>query len=139
METALTANEVAQFLKVSPRTVCKLAAKGEIPGRKIGNRWRFSPLVLQLWLAGEEFSKYFLSLQPWLFRDLASNAAYPTILREEDKTYQWGKKRTGNPNVDFFGCLASNPLSQEVADFIQAEKERQRQEAIAEADAYDNR
>jgi excisionase family DNA binding protein len=119
METALTANEVAQFLKVSPRTVCKLAAKGEIPGRKIGNRWRFSQQAILLWLAG--------ALVP-----LNKSA-------ELDLKGVWKKGSTGNHHLDFFGCLASNPLSQEVADFVQAEKERQRQEAIVEADAYDNR
>ncbi len=42
----LTPDEAADYLKVSKRTVLELARRGEIPGRKIGNRWRFSPSQL---------------------------------------------------------------------------------------------
>ena len=52
MQTALTVDEVSQFLKVTPDTVRQLAAKGELPGRKIGNKWRFSPLAIHQWLIG---------------------------------------------------------------------------------------
>ena len=52
MQTALTVDEVSQFLKVTPDTVRQLAAKGELPGRKIGNKWRFSSLAIHLWLIG---------------------------------------------------------------------------------------
>ena len=52
MQTALTVDEVSQFLQVTPNTVRQLAAKGELPGRKIGNKWRFSPLAIHLWLIG---------------------------------------------------------------------------------------
>ncbi len=52
MQTALTVDEVSQFLKVTPGTVRQLAAKGELPGRRIGNKWRFSPLAIHLWLIG---------------------------------------------------------------------------------------
>ena len=53
MQNALTVDEVSQFLKVTPNTVRQLAAKGELPGRKIGNKWRFSPLAIHLWLVGD--------------------------------------------------------------------------------------
>jgi len=53
MQTALTVDEVSKFLKVTPETVRQLAARGEMPGRKIGNRWRFSPLAIHLWLIGD--------------------------------------------------------------------------------------
>jgi two-component system sensor histidine kinase BarA len=39
---ALTVAEVAHLLGVSPDTVYRLAAAGELPGRKIGRIWRFS-------------------------------------------------------------------------------------------------
>jgi len=38
----LTIAEVASLLRVSPDTVYRLAASGELPGRKIGRVWRFS-------------------------------------------------------------------------------------------------
>ncbi len=41
MEKIMTAKELSQFLKLSESTIYKLAAKGEIPGFKIGDSWRF--------------------------------------------------------------------------------------------------
>jgi excisionase family DNA binding protein len=52
MQTALTIDEVSQLLKVTPDIVRQLVVRGELPGRKIGNEWRFSPLAIQLWLIG---------------------------------------------------------------------------------------
>ena len=37
----LDANEVAKLLKLNEQTVKRLANRGEIPGFKIGGRWRF--------------------------------------------------------------------------------------------------
>ena len=33
--------ELAEFLRLSQETVCKLAAEGKLPGFKIGRSWRF--------------------------------------------------------------------------------------------------
>jgi len=41
-QDVLTANEVAAMLRLHPVTVRLKAASGEIPGKQIGNRWRFS-------------------------------------------------------------------------------------------------
>ncbi len=41
METIVTAKEVGHYLKLSESTVYKLAAKGDLPGFKIGDSWRF--------------------------------------------------------------------------------------------------
>ena len=38
----LTADEVAQYLKLSKITVYKLAKDGAIPGFRVGGSWRFS-------------------------------------------------------------------------------------------------
>lgn len=106
MEAALTLDEAAKFLKVSSRTVRRLAVKGELPGRKIGNKWRFSPLAIHLWLAEDGF---------------------PTADPDElDHKGDWKKRHTGNHHLDFYGALADNPLTQEVETFMRAEKERQR-------------
>ena len=37
----VTAKEVADFLKLSKITVYKLVKKGDLPGFRIGNSWRF--------------------------------------------------------------------------------------------------
>jgi len=146
METAFTLDEVAQFLKVSPWTVRRLVTKGEIPGRKIGNHWRFSPVAVQRWLAGENVPKPAVHEPPpggveallqELIRLLQKMIPAQHQPRGESKgTYGISgvERKTGNPHLDFFGVFASDPLAQEVEDFIQAEKEHQRQLAQAESE-----
>jgi len=40
-EDILTIREVAEYLKVTEKTVYGLAQKGKIPGFKVGGQWRF--------------------------------------------------------------------------------------------------
>ena len=147
METALTLDEVAKLLKVSHRTVCQLATKGELPGRKIGNRWRFSPTAVQRWLAGEHVPK---SVLPAPYPGGAETLpAIVEVIRlllkliseqqrdkpsESERFYGTSgvERKTGNIYLDFYGALASNPLAREVAAAVEAEKERQRQIAQSE-------
>jgi excisionase family DNA binding protein len=49
----LTADQLADLLQVDARTVRSLAARGELPGRKIGRHWRFSRRAVLDWLAGD--------------------------------------------------------------------------------------
>lgn len=37
----ITIKEVAEYLKIKEKTAYALAAKGEIPGFKVGGSWRF--------------------------------------------------------------------------------------------------
>jgi excisionase family DNA binding protein len=41
MQEFMTAKDLAKFLKLSEPTIYKLAAKGEFPGFRIGDSWRF--------------------------------------------------------------------------------------------------
>jgi excisionase family DNA binding protein len=49
-DEVLTAEEVGKILKIHPVTVRLKAAAGVIPGRQIGNRWRFSRTRINEWL-----------------------------------------------------------------------------------------
>ena len=49
-DEVLTAEEVGKILKLHAVTVRLKAAAGQIPGRQIGNRWRFSRTRLTQWL-----------------------------------------------------------------------------------------
>ena len=40
-DAVLTAEEAASLLKVSTKTLLRLARSGELPGQKIGRAWRF--------------------------------------------------------------------------------------------------
>jgi excisionase family DNA binding protein len=47
----LTLEEAAVLLRVEPETVRQLAEKGELPGRRLGDAWRFASAALLSWLA----------------------------------------------------------------------------------------
>ena len=49
-EQIMTIKEVADYLKVHERTVYRLAAKGEIPGFKVANTWRFRREDIRQWI-----------------------------------------------------------------------------------------
>jgi excisionase family DNA binding protein len=48
----LTAEQLAELLQVDAKTVRSLAARGDLPGRKLGREWRFSRRAVLDWLAG---------------------------------------------------------------------------------------
>jgi excisionase family DNA binding protein len=48
----LTVDEVAELLKVEIKTVLALAEQGQLPGRKIGDEWRFRRASVLDWLGG---------------------------------------------------------------------------------------
>lgn len=48
----LTAEQLADLVQLDPKTVRSLAARGEIPGRKLGREWRFSRQAVLDWLGG---------------------------------------------------------------------------------------
>jgi excisionase family DNA binding protein len=50
-QDTLTVAELAVMLRIHPVTVRLKAAAGVIPGRQIGNRWRFSRTRINEWLA----------------------------------------------------------------------------------------
>jgi excisionase family DNA binding protein len=48
----MTAAELAEYLSFSKNWVYRKAEAGEIPGVKLGNRWRFKKSVIDKWLEG---------------------------------------------------------------------------------------
>jgi len=50
----LTEDEAAGFLRLDQEALLAAAERGEIPGRRIGDSWRFSRAALLGWLACEE-------------------------------------------------------------------------------------
>ena len=49
----LSIHDVATHFGVTPTTVYRLAQRGELPGFKIGNQWRFSHTMLESWVADQ--------------------------------------------------------------------------------------
>jgi excisionase family DNA binding protein len=50
----LTLEEAAELLRLGPAAARAAAGAGEIPGRRIGGRWRFSRRRLMTWLEARE-------------------------------------------------------------------------------------
>ena len=46
----LTLRQVAEFLKVTDRTIFRLAAAKKIPAFKVGGTWRFSKAEITEWI-----------------------------------------------------------------------------------------
>ena len=46
----MTIDEVATYLRLGRRAVYRLAQSGELPGRKILNRWRFHLKDVEAWV-----------------------------------------------------------------------------------------
>ena len=47
----MTVREVADFLKVTERTIYRLAAENQIPSFKVGGSWRFRRTDLARWMS----------------------------------------------------------------------------------------
>jgi len=49
-EAILTIKQVAEYLKVTERTIYRLAAAKKIPAFKVGGTWRFSRADIDNWI-----------------------------------------------------------------------------------------
>lgn len=49
----LTIKEVAEYLKVTERTIYRLAAAKKIPAFKVGGTWRFRTTDIDGWIAAQ--------------------------------------------------------------------------------------
>jgi PTS system nitrogen regulatory IIA component len=57
-QSVLTVNDVAEILKVCPRTVLNMAKKGEIPASRIGHLWRFEENEILHWIKQKSEATY---------------------------------------------------------------------------------
>jgi len=46
----LTVKELSEYLKLNEKTAYRLAAKGDIPGFKVGGSWRFRKSEIDKWI-----------------------------------------------------------------------------------------
>ncbi|MCK5393414.1 MAG: PTS sugar transporter subunit IIA [Candidatus Omnitrophica bacterium] len=49
----MTTKELAEYIKMNEKTVLKMAKNGELPGKKIGNQWRFHLATIDKYLQGD--------------------------------------------------------------------------------------
>ena len=50
MAKTMTTKELAEYLRVHEITICKHAAAGEIPGKRVGGIWRFEKAAIDRWV-----------------------------------------------------------------------------------------
>ena len=51
----MTIGEVADYLKVTERTIYRLAGAKQIPAFKVGGSWRFSKKDIDFWIREQSF------------------------------------------------------------------------------------
>lgn len=56
-DTILTIREIAEYLKIKEKTAYALAARGDIPGFKVGGSWRFRHSEIEKWIRRQEMGK----------------------------------------------------------------------------------
>ena len=52
-EPLITAEQAAEILNCSSKTVKRMAVRGQIPAMQIGNRWRFRASLLDEWMRSQ--------------------------------------------------------------------------------------
>ena len=52
--TAMTVQEVAEYLNVDPKTVYRQVNRGNLPGFKVGGTWRFQKDDIDDWIAKQK-------------------------------------------------------------------------------------
>lgn len=50
LDNLMTVDEVAAYLRVNPMTVYRMVNRGELPGVKVGDLWRFKERNIAAWL-----------------------------------------------------------------------------------------
>lgn len=50
MARLMTVSEVADYLRVTKKTIYRLLVRGKIPATKVGNQWRFAQSSIDRWL-----------------------------------------------------------------------------------------
>ena len=60
----LMVKDVAEYLKVTERTIYRLAAAKKIPAFKVGGSWRFSRADIDKWIAAQTAAPLAAALDP---------------------------------------------------------------------------
>ena len=58
----MTIGEVADYLKVTERTIYRLAGAKQIPAFKVGGSWRFSKLDIEAWIKNQSVVDFDVSV-----------------------------------------------------------------------------
>lgn len=107
METILTLQEAARYLKLAPITIYRKARRREIPAAKVGKSWRFHRSQLESWLRHQAESEYrveeIVTFRHLSTRETEAVKKYIELLRgqfsEVTKVILYGSKARGDFNA----------------------------------------
>jgi excisionase family DNA binding protein len=54
MSQIMRLKEVAEYLRMSPMTIYRMAKRGDIPCFKVGDEWRFRLEAIEQWILEKE-------------------------------------------------------------------------------------
>jgi excisionase family DNA binding protein len=54
LDSVLTIDELAAYLKIAKSTLYKLAQENKVPGQKVGRHWRFHREAVDAWLKNQQ-------------------------------------------------------------------------------------
>jgi len=57
VEKLMTLSQLAEYLQLGKSTIYKMVQKGEIPGIKIANQWRFDKREIEKWVKNQRRKK----------------------------------------------------------------------------------
>lgn len=108
----MTLEEVAEFLRVSERTVADWAGRGELPGGKIGTTWRFRYSDVEDWLNSK--------LSPRIKKDISTyESLKPLIVSSRVVKIDADKKADVlNKMIDLFDGIPGVNSRAEIANAI---------------------
>lgn len=61
----LTIKQVADYLKITERTIYRLAAAKKIPAFKVGGTWRFSHSAIDTWIKQQTVDGHNVERDDW--------------------------------------------------------------------------
>lgn len=53
LNTVMTVEEVAEYLRIPRSSIYTLAQEGRIPCQKVGRQWRFHRIAIDRWLSAD--------------------------------------------------------------------------------------
>lgn len=103
----LTVREVAEILKLHPRTVTKMARNGEIPATRIGRVWRFDESAVLEWFNARLIGRATaLNGSPAHSSHLWNGATRVSDLLNEDTVLYTAERKTKREVLELLAALA---------------------------------
>ncbi|MBD3340062.1 MAG: DUF433 domain-containing protein [Candidatus Lokiarchaeota archaeon] len=101
-EKIMSVNEVAEFFNIKPVTVRRQTERGELPGFKIGNQWRFRESDIEKFIDNQVSQKLFAMKAKNLWDDIQTEVEQSEYTAEDvpELVRQVREKYRGNEGMN---------------------------------------